>query len=109
VAASGLLVGLGFFVGQLAARDSAFTALWKSCIAAFAVMAVAGAVRAFWSGDRLEEAEAGGVRLKFGAARRAIGELNRRVSSQMTDVNRRLYDLEKAVFKDDGSENDQEE
>jgi hypothetical protein len=93
---------MAFFVGQLSVGDATFSALWKGCIAALAIMSVAGVFQSFWFGDRLEEAEAGGVRLKFGAARRAIGELNRRVTSQMTDVNRRLYDLEKAVFKEDG-------
>jgi hypothetical protein len=109
IASSGFVAGLALFVGQLAADDSAFTALWKGCVAALAVMAVGGAFQSFWFGDRLEEAEAGGVRLKFGAARRALGELNRRVTSQMADVNRRLYDLEKTVFKDDRSDGDREE
>jgi hypothetical protein len=109
VVGAGLAVGSGFLVGQVVAHDSAFGALVKACVSALLIMAVAGGAQAFWGGDRLEEAEAGGVRVKFGAARRAISELNRRVSSQMDDINRRLYDLESAVFKGAGPDSQPEE
>jgi hypothetical protein len=104
VAIAGLVLGLAFLVGQLLAGDTAFMSLWKARIVALLTMVVGGAARSFWAGDPVEEAEAGGIRVKFGATRRAITQVNARVTSQMSDINRRLYDLEAAVFKADESE-----
>jgi hypothetical protein len=109
VAVGGVLAGLALFAGELQAAEPVFGAAWKSCLTALAVMAVGGVAQSLWAGERVEEAEAGGVRLKFGATRRAIGDLNRRVTTQMDEVNKRLYDLEKAVFKDPAPDTGPEE
>lgn len=51
---------------------------------------------------------AGGV--GFGKATSATAaQLNKRITAQMEDVNQRLYDLEKQVFKPDEPGNEREE
>jgi hypothetical protein len=104
IATVGLTTGATFLVGQLLAGDRALGALMKASLAALAVMAVGGVAEAFWRGDRLEEAEAGGLRVRFGRAGRAVSELDRRLAAYVEDVNRRVYTLEQAVFgEEDGS------
>ena len=97
----GVLAGICVAAGNLRFGGDAVDALWKGSVTALLVMAVAGVARGFWQGDRVEEAEAAGVRVKFGATRRTVLELSRRLDRQMGQVDRRLYDLETAVFKAD--------
>lgn len=72
-------------------------------------MIVGGTFQRFWGGAKLNDATMpGGFGIGFGATKKVLGELNRRVTEQMDTLNDRLYDLEKVVFKngptDAGSE-----
>jgi hypothetical protein len=68
-----------------------------------------------WSGGELEELEASAsgwrakLREPLTRTHRVLAALEQRVSDQMTTVNQRLYELEKAVFKDNESGTDEQE
>lgn len=99
-------IGAAFFVGLLIDGDSLFSAFWMGCVAAFAAMALSATAKGLWEGQEVESAQGpGGWGVKFfGATRRTVRLLSERVADQMTTVNQRLYELEKAVFK--GSDED---
>jgi hypothetical protein len=101
IATVGVATGAAFLVGQLLAGDHPFAALMKACLAALAVMAVGGTLQSLWRGDPLEEAEAGGVRLKFGSTRRAVHELEGRVAARFDGLNERVYNIERAISGDE--------
>lgn len=107
----GALTGAAFLVQRLVVtQDSLLRAFLGACGAAFAVMAVAGVFQRFWGGSKLTDATApGGWGIGFGVAKKALGELNRRVNDQMTTLNERLYDLEKVVFKNGSTDEEEEE
>lgn len=68
-------------------------------------MVVIGAARQFWRDKKLTQAQGpggtGGMTFEdeTEATQKAVDDLNTRVTSQMEDVNKRLYDLESTVFK----------
>ncbi len=102
----GAAVGIAFFLRQLLAQDEdLYTAFLKGLGAMFVVMVVLGVSREFWRGKRVREAQGpggtGGVGFadESKATQEAVDELNTRVTKQMDHVNKRLYDLESAVFK----------
>lgn len=100
----GALVGVGFFLRQVLHQDEdLYPAFMKGGGAAFLVMAVLGIAQPFWRGREATQAQApGGAGVSFPeATHEAVDELNTRVTTQMNDVNKRLYDLEKSVFKPD--------
>jgi hypothetical protein len=104
----GSAVGAAFFIGLLATGSAVFSAFWKGGVAFFLVMVLAGTAQSFWRGNEVAEAQGpGGMGLKFfGATRRTLRLMEERLKSQMDLINRRLYELEKAVFK--GSDDDSE-
>jgi hypothetical protein len=67
--------------------------------AAFGVMVVLGTAQRFWAGSQVEEAHApGGWGIRFaGTTRRALRLLERRVDTQMREINDRLLEIEEAV------------
>lgn len=69
---------------------------------AFAIMVVLGTAERLWAGRPVQQAQVpGGGGIAFGdEIRPALETLNDRVTEQMTDLNRRVYDLEKRVFKE---------
>jgi hypothetical protein len=108
------LVGAAFFARQLVIQDEdLYPAFLKSLGATFAVMIVLGVVREFWGDRRVNTAQGpggtGGVGFEdeSKATQHAVDEVNTRITKQMDDVNKRLYDLERVVFKpsESGDEN----
>jgi hypothetical protein len=102
------VLGVAFFLRQILAEDEdLYPAFLKGLGAMFATMVVTGAIREFWRDRRLKDAQGPGGTGGLGfddetqATQRAVDELNTRVTTQMDDVNKRLYDLETAVFKPD--------
>jgi hypothetical protein len=99
------LVGVVFFIRQLLGQDEdLYPAFLKAVGAAFVVMVFLGAAQQFWRNKKLNQAQGpGGAGLTFEdetkATQHAFDDLNTRVTTQMGDVNKRLYDLESAVFK----------
>jgi hypothetical protein len=104
VAVAGLVAAAGLSTGRLLAGDEVHIALWIGCGSGLVVMAFAGAFQSFWGGERVEEAEAAGVRIRFGTARRAVTELDARMGHQFDRTNQRIYRLERAVFDGDADE-----
>jgi hypothetical protein len=84
----------------------------KSLGAMFAVMIVLGVVREFWGDRRVSTAQGpggtGGVGFddESKATQHAVDQVNTRITKQMEDVNKRLYDLERVVFKANESGDD---
>lgn len=111
IAIAGALVGIAFFVQRLAATpDSLLRAFLAACAAAFATMILLGTFQRFWGGAKLTDATMpGGLGIGFGATKRALAELNKRVDDQMKTLNGRLYDLEKVIFKNGSTEADGQE
>ena len=72
----------------------------------FAIMLVVGIAVPLWRGREMRRAKgsAGSGEIDFGeqtkATQAAMDDLNTRVTKQMGDVNKRLYDLETRVFKE---------
>ena len=100
VVAAGL-VAMAFFVGGLISSASLFRSLVMGGVSALILMGVGGLAQSLWKGGQVEEVEGGGWRVRLGeATRRPIRTLERRVDTQMRQINDRLFDLERAVFKD---------
>jgi hypothetical protein len=112
----GAVVGAAFLVRQLESQDEdLYPAFLKSLGAMFAVMIVLGVVREFWGDRRVSSAQGpggtGGVGFEdeSKATQYAVAEVNTRITKQMEDVNKRLYDLERLVFKANESGDDNAE
>ena len=98
-----MVVALAFLSTRLIEGARFFTAFTQAGVIALLVMAVLATARALWRGDDLDEAEAGAVRLRFSAARKAVGAVERRLDAHIRSTDKRLLDLEREVFKNDGS------
>ena len=107
VVVAGAIVGVAFVLRQhFAADEDLYVAFMKGIGAAIAVLVALAIAQPLWKGREATKAQGpGGTGLEFpdpapaGATQEAFDELNNRVTRQMMDVNKRLYDLEKAVFK----------
>jgi hypothetical protein len=107
------LVGAALLVRQVAIEgEDLYPALLKGLGGMFALMIVLGVVREFWGDRRISTAQGpggtGGVGFddETKATQHAVDEVNTRVTKQMDDVNKRLYDLERVVFKANESGDD---
>jgi hypothetical protein len=107
------LVGVVFFLRQLLSQEEdLYAAFLKGAGAAFVAMILLGAAQQFWRDKKLNQAQGpggtGGLTFEdeTKATQHAVDELNTRVTEQMGDVNKRLYDLESAVFKGNGPGDD---
>jgi hypothetical protein len=62
---------------------------------------VGGTALRFWSGGQLSTADVGpkGIRVGFAAAETAVEALRERVGGQLTEIERRLTDLERRVLE----------
>jgi len=97
------VVAVAFFVGGLLGSASLFRSFLMGGVSALIVMGVGGLAEGLWQGGYIEEVEGGGWRVRLArATRRPLRTLERRVDTQMKQVNDRLFDLERAVFKDEG-------
>ena len=99
------LVGAAFFLRQLLAqKEDLYPAFLKGAGAAFVTLVLLGTAEQFWRGRKVNQAQGpGGAGVTFEdettATQNAVNDVNTRVTKQMEDVNKRLYDLESAVFK----------
>jgi hypothetical protein len=98
-----LAVGAVFLAVRLLEGTAFFGAFTQAGIVAFVLLLVLATARAVWRGDDVEEAEAGGWRVRFSVARKAVGALERRVDANARATNQRLLDLEREVFKNGDS------
>lgn len=98
-----LAVGTVFLAVRLIEGASFFGTFTQAGIVTFVLMGVLATARALWRGDDLEEAEAGGWKVRFSVARKAVGALERRLDAHTRATDKRLLDLEREVFKNDGS------
>jgi len=98
-----LAVGAAFLVVRLIDGAAFFAAFTQAGVVAFTLLVLLATAHAVWRGDDLEEAEAGGWRVRFSVARKAVGALERRVDANTRATDQRLLDLEREVFKNDNS------
>ncbi len=98
-----LAVGIVFGAVRLLQDASFFSTLTQAGAVAFVLMVVLATARGLWRGDDVEEAEVAGSRLRLGAARKAVGALERRVDAHTRATDQRLLDLEREVFKNGNS------
>jgi len=104
------VTALAFFVGELLSDVSIFRSFGMGGVSALIVMGVGGLAEGLWQGGEVEEVEGGGWRVRLARATvRPLRTLERRVDSQMQQVNDRLFDLERAVFKDGERDTEKEE
>jgi hypothetical protein len=108
-----LLVGVALAVQQAATGSDLYAAFLKGVGAAAALMVLAGLAQRLWEGDRVEGAQLpGGAGAQFepveaaAKTRQGVDELNNRVTTQadqmitiQSHLDRRVSDLEEAVFK----------
>jgi hypothetical protein len=101
---TGTVIALGAFsylhVHQNADLYSAFT---KAVLAALLTMAALGVAERFWRGAKVKDAGVSpeGMNVGFESAiADAVEQVNARTSEHVEMINKRLYDLEKAVFKE---------
>lgn len=104
--ALGAAVALGLFAQQLAATEASFYwAFMKSLGGGLLVLALVSIAKQLWKGADVNQVGVpGGPQLGLSPeAAKATGEtaenLNTRMTTQMEDVNKRLYDLEKTVLR----------
>ena len=110
VVALGAVVGVAVFIGLLVAASSVLVAFFAGAGAALTTMIVGGTALQFWKGSEVSSAQLpGGAGVGFEAAQEGMADINKRLDNQMTEINKRLYDLEKAVFKEVGAGYDREE
>jgi hypothetical protein len=104
-------VGLAFFVQGLLTDASVFNSFVRGGVSSLIIMSVGGLARSLAGGGEVEEVEApGGWRVRLARATlRPLRTLERRVDTQMEQVNDRLFDLESAVFKDRPEDADRQE
>ena len=73
-----LTAAIIFGAVRLLEGASFFSTLTQAGVVAFVLMVLPATARSLWRGDDVEEAEAGGWRVRFSIARRAVGALERR-------------------------------
>jgi hypothetical protein len=93
-----LVAGIAFLVVRLVQGAEFFDAFMQAAAIAFAVMVLGATGHTLLRGEDLEEAEFAGWRMKFSAARRAVGALERRLDAHTKTTDERLLRLEKQVF-----------
>jgi hypothetical protein len=103
------VIAIAFFAGGLLSSESIFRSFVMGGVSALIVMGVGGLAEGLWRGGEVEEVEGGGWRVRLARATlRPLRVLERRVDSQMEQINDRLFDLERAVFKDRMGRSEQE-
>lgn len=111
---AGAAVTLSLFAQQLSATNASFyAAFMKSVGGGLLVLAVVSVAKQLWHGADVNQLGVPGgpqvgIKETADATEETVETLNRRITSQMDDVNQRLYDLEKSVFKDGMLGTDQE-
>lgn len=113
-----VVLGLGVaaltFVGELIiVKGTVIAAVFLAFGAHASVLALAGISRQIWKGAEVTDAQLpGGAGLGVETVQNvqdALEGLNERVDAQMHDLNRRMYDVEKAVFDGPDERNDETE
>lgn len=107
---AGILAAVGVFVASLLGGYRFVPAFFLALAANGIVIGLAGASRLVWKGSEISSAPIpGGGALDVDAVKTVqtgLGDLNRRVDAHTETVNKRLYDLEKRVFKGSGEGNE---
>jgi len=101
IVASALSAGIVFLAARLVEGSTFYSAFTQAALVAFLLMVVLTTARSIWRGEELEEAEAGGWRMRFSVARRAVGAQERRLDAHIRATDERLLDLEREVFKNE--------
>jgi hypothetical protein len=103
------VIAVAFFVGGLLSSLSIFRSFFMGGVSALIVMGIGGLAEGLWQGRAVEGVEGGGWGVRLAqATRKPLRTLERRVDTQMEQVNDRLFDLESAVFKDREAETEEE-
>lgn len=94
------LVTIASVTAKLARDAPLYTALRDSLILGVIVMVALGIAERLWENRKVSGANVGGAGITFrDEATVTVEKLNERVTDQMSDLNKRLYDLESEVFK----------
>jgi hypothetical protein len=103
----------GFLLVRLIQGAAFFGAFMQGLGMAFAVMVVLAVAHGLLDDRDVEEAEMAGARVRFGArfgaARRAVGALERRLDAHARSTDQRLLDLERKVFKETAADSARQE
>jgi hypothetical protein len=96
-------VGVAAFIYVLLQRhEDAYAALTRALVATGLTMVVLGVADRFWRGAKVKKAglDGTGPSVEFqDHIARAVDEMNERMSDHVSTINDRLYDIEKALFK----------
>lgn len=103
----GVLLGAALFLWQLGSNPL-YESFMEGLVAGTATMVAVGIGQRFFRGAKVEKAQLPGgpsvefekaAELSVKAVEQGVSDLNNRVTKQMDDVNKRLFDLETEVFK----------
>lgn len=113
VVIAGVAAGIGIFVASLLGGSRLVPAFFLGLAANGVVIGIAGVTRQVWKGAEVSSAPIpGGGALDVeavGTVQQGLADLNKRTDAHTEAVNKRLYDLEKRVFKASSEGNDEEE
>jgi hypothetical protein len=93
----GILVGAAIFIVQLVRHETLFRAGSEGLGTDLAVMVVCGVSARFWRGDDLDNASFAGTGVGFKDAAEPIRTVNKRVDSQVGELEERVYALEESM------------
>ncbi len=109
----GILAAIFVLVAAILAETKLIPAFFLALGANATVVGLAGVSRRIWQGAEVSSAPVpGGGALDVEAAesvQQGLTDLNKRVDAHIETVNKRLYDLDKRVFKGSDEENDEKE
>lgn len=113
VVVAGASAAVGVFVASLVGGTRLVPAFFLALAANGAVIGIAGISRQVWKGAEVSSAPipgGGGLDVDtVGTVQQGLADLNKRADTHTETVNKRLYDLEKRVFKRSSEGNDEEE
>lgn len=101
IALLGAIVSVGVAIAGIVDGWNPAASVLAGLVSGFVAMNFLGTAERYWSGRKVKSSGipgGGNVNFKEEVAT-ATAELNRRVTDQMQDVNQRLYDLEREIFK----------
>jgi hypothetical protein len=113
VVVAGIVAALAVLTASLVSGATFVTSFFLALAADLSVIGLAGASRRIWQGAEVSGvAGPGGTGLDLEAAQtvqKGLDDLNKRADAHTETVNKRLYDLEKSVFKEANEGTDEKE
>jgi hypothetical protein len=113
IVAAGIIAGLAVLSASLANGATFVTSFFLALVADVSVIGLAGVSRRMWQGAEVSGVSGpAGTGLDLEAAQtvqKGLEDLNKRVDAHTETVNKRLYDLEKTVFKGANEGTDEKE